>query len=73
MPKRLLLISMIFLCGLFVFAGYRDSIAAVKALPFRSGERMVYRAMWGGIPAGEAVIEVLPPSPSTAPGPTTSP
>ena len=60
MPKRLLLIIMIFLCGLFVFAGYRDSIAAVKALPFRSGERMVYRAMWGGIPAGEAVIEVLP-------------
>ena len=60
MPKRLLWIIMIFLCGLFVFAGYRDSIAAVKALPFRSGERMVYRAMWGGIPAGEAVIEVLP-------------
>jgi hypothetical protein len=50
----------IFLCSLFVLMGYRESIAAVKALPFRSGERMVYRAMWGGIPAGEAVIEVLP-------------
>ena len=60
MPRRLLWMIMIFLCGLFVFAGYRDSSAAVKALPFRQGERMVYRAMWGVIPAGEAVIEVLP-------------
>jgi hypothetical protein len=60
MPKRHLWMIMIFLCGLFVFAGYRDSNAAVKAMPFRQGERIVYRAMWGGIPAGEAVIEVLP-------------
>jgi len=60
MTKRHLWMIVIFLCSLFVFAGYRDSIAAVKALPFRLGERMVYRAMWGGIPAGEAVIEVLP-------------
>ena len=51
---------MIFLCSLFVLAGYRDSSAAAKSLPFRQGERMVYRAMWGIIPAGEAVIEVLP-------------
>src|SRR5512137_2033504 len=60
MPKRHLWMIVIFLCSLFMFAGYQDSIAAVKALPFQLGERMVYRAMWGGIPAGEAVIEVLP-------------
>jgi len=60
MPGRLRWMITIFLCSLFVLMGYRESIAAVKALPFRSGERMVYRAMWGGIPAGEAVIEVLP-------------
>lgn len=34
--------------------------AASKTLPFRQGERLVYRAVWGVIPAGEAVIEVLP-------------
>jgi hypothetical protein len=34
--------------------------AASKLLPFRQGERLVYRAVWGFIPAGEAVIEVLP-------------
>jgi hypothetical protein len=51
---------MIFLCGLLVLAGYLDCSAATEALPFRQGEKMVYRAMWGAIPAGEAVIEVLP-------------
>ena len=60
MPGRLRWMITIFLCSLFVLMGYRESDAAVKALPFRQGERIVYRAMWGGIPAGEAVIEVLP-------------
>ena len=60
MPRCLQWILMIFLCSLFVLAGYRDSSAVTKVLPFRQGEKMVYRAMWGVIPAGEAVIEVLP-------------
>ena len=60
MPRCLQWILTIFLCSLFVLAGYRDSSAAAKSPPFRQGERMVYRAMWGIIPAGEAVIEVLP-------------
>jgi hypothetical protein len=50
----------VFLCSLLVLAGDRESSAAAKTIPFRQGERMVYRAMWGYIPAGEAVIEVLP-------------
>ena len=60
MPRRLPWMITIFLCSLFVLAGYRESGAAAKVLPFRQGERMVYRAMWGVITAGEAVIEVLP-------------
>ena len=47
----------VFLCSLLVLAGDRESNAAAKTVPFRQGERMVYRAMWGYIPAGEAVIE----------------
>lgn len=31
-----------------------------KNLPFNSRERFVYKAKWGGIEAGEAVIETLP-------------
>ena len=60
MPRQLLWIISVFLCGLLVLAGDWERNAAAKTLPFRQGERMVYRAMWGYIPAGEAVIEVLP-------------
>jgi len=60
MPKYLLWMITAFLCGLLVLAGGRESRASAKTPPFRQGERMVYRAMWGVIPAGEAVIEVLP-------------
>lgn len=59
MPKRLFCAAVIVLCSLLVLAGGRESDAAARTLPFRQGERMVYRAMWGFIPAGEAVIEVL--------------
>jgi len=59
-PRRLLWMITVFLCSLLVLAGGRESNAAAKTIPFRQGERMVYRAMWGYIPAGEAVIEVLP-------------
>jgi len=34
--------------------------SAAKALPFNTRERFVYKATWGGIEAGEAVIETLP-------------
>jgi hypothetical protein len=43
---------------MFVLAGYRDSSALRRSC--RSASEMVYRALWGVIPAGEAVIEVLP-------------
>ena len=34
--------------------------AAPAAAPFQQGEKLVYRALWGRVPAGDAVIEVLP-------------
>jgi hypothetical protein len=34
--------------------------AATKEVPFRPGEKFMYRASWGMITAGDAVIEVLP-------------
>lgn len=34
--------------------------ATEKDLPFRPGERLVFRLKWSFIPAGEAVLEVLP-------------
>ncbi|MDY7000605.1 MAG: DUF3108 domain-containing protein [Thermodesulfobacteriota bacterium] len=33
---------------------------AERLLPFRPGERLVYSLRWGPIPAGRAVLEVLP-------------
>lgn len=60
MPKRLPFVALLFLCSLFVLADNRDSEAASKIMPFQQGEKMIYRAKWGFIPAGEAVIEILP-------------
>ena len=61
MKRRLVPIAVMALCGMlaahFIAA---ESRAASKALPFSVGERMVFRATWGPVPAGEAVIEVLP-------------
>ncbi len=58
MRRRFLCHAALVLCVLLALAGQGD--AASKAFPFKPGERLVYRAMWGFIPAGEAVIEVLP-------------
>jgi hypothetical protein len=58
MSQRLLFLAALVLCALLTLAGQAG--AASKALPFKQGERLAYRAMWGFIPAGEAVIEVLP-------------
>lgn len=34
--------------------------ASIKQVPFQEGERLLYRAKWGAVSAGEAVIETLP-------------
>lgn len=34
--------------------------ASVKQAPFQEGERLLYRAKWGVVSAGEAIIETLP-------------
>ena len=37
-----------------------SATAATKGVPFQPGQKFIYRASWGMIPAGDAVIEVLP-------------
>ncbi|MBW1797067.1 MAG: DUF3108 domain-containing protein [Deltaproteobacteria bacterium] len=40
---------------------FTESIgAAGNVFPFHAGEKLVFEAKWGFIPAGEAVLEVLP-------------
>jgi hypothetical protein len=52
---HLVAVAMIALCGLW------DSVQAEdRNLPFHSGERLTYVLKWEFIPAGEAVLEVLP-------------
>jgi hypothetical protein len=58
MKKRLFRTALVALFVLLALNGRGE--AASKSLPFKPGERLVYRAVWGFIPAGEAVIEVLP-------------
>ncbi len=49
------------LCVLLPLCAYAaQDVAAVKSPPFSAGEKLVYRAMWGFINAGDAVIEVHP-------------
>lgn len=49
------------LCVLFpLCARAAQDAAAVKSPPFHAGEKMLYRAMWGFVNAGDAVIEVHP-------------
>jgi hypothetical protein len=45
---------------LAAFFGLCAHEAAAEGVLFRPGEKFTYRASWGVIPAGEAVIEVLP-------------
>jgi hypothetical protein len=37
-----------------------SATAATKGVPFQPGEKFIYRASWGMIPAGDAAIEVMP-------------
>lgn len=61
MKRRLVPIAVTALCGMLAaHFNAAESRAASKAMPFSVGERMVFRATWGPVPAGEAVIEVLP-------------
>jgi hypothetical protein len=59
MLKKYFIPVMLIVC-LMVLAAAAESAAAERKYPFEPGERLVYRAKWFFIPAGEAVIEVLP-------------
>jgi len=46
---------------LLTLIGFTDSIPAIeKDLPFHPGEKLTFQLKWEFIPAGEAVLEVLP-------------
>ena len=59
MPLRCVKMALIVLYGAVLLCVVPESGAA-KDLPFRQGEKMVYEARWGVIPAGGSVIEILP-------------
>lgn len=44
----------------FLLSGSPHAAAAFKEAPFQEGERLVYKAKWGRVSAGEAVLETLP-------------
>lgn len=48
------------LAFLFILTGNGALKAFPSKMPFNQGEKLIYRAKWGFIPAGVAVIEVLP-------------
>ena len=60
MHRCIVRIVFAFLGGVVLLCGVTDVASAAKGLPFRQGEKMIYQARWGVIPAGEAVIEILP-------------
>lgn len=57
-------VRLIFQIFVFVFIanfGFPANLnAAEKNFPFYPGEKLVFHLKWGFIPAGEAVLEVLP-------------
>jgi hypothetical protein len=53
-------IPVILIVWLMVLAAAGESAAADRMFIFEPGERLVYRAKWFFLPAGEAVIEMLP-------------
>jgi hypothetical protein len=45
---------------LFILFIAQSAESSVRQVPFHQGERLLYRAKWGVVPAGEAMIETLP-------------
>jgi hypothetical protein len=50
---------LLFACILILLSASQAG-AFAKTAPFQEGERLLYRAKWGAVSAGEAVIETLP-------------
>ena len=58
-PKKILPSALAVFFAAMVALGAGSAWAAAGQ-PFREGEKLVYRAKWGFISAGEVVMEVLP-------------
>lgn len=53
-------VSVLFFAVVFLLFGWLHAQASFREAPFQEGERLVYKARWGRVPAGEAVLETLP-------------
>ena len=53
-------VALMILLGLLIAAGAHADDTGVAVSPFRPGERLTFVLKWTIIPAGEAVLEVLP-------------
>jgi hypothetical protein len=58
--RTLICVVLALFCVLLIAAGCIAAEASPKVAPFHPGEKLVYRAKWKYLPAGESLIEVLP-------------
>ena len=52
--------SFIIVAFALIFGLAEDTLSGDKDFPFSPGEKLTFQAKWGPIPAGEAVLQVLP-------------
>ena len=52
--------SFIIVAFVVIFGLAEDTLSGDKDFPFSPGEKLTFQAKWGLIPAGEAVLQVLP-------------
>ena len=57
---RIAMLSLVVWAGLVISAGSDDAPPYKRTLPFEPGERLSYDLRWTIVPAGHAVLEVLP-------------
>jgi hypothetical protein len=59
-PKRRVITALIFVIFALSVLVDGNANALDRKTPFRPGEKLTYRVMWGVIPAGEVTLEILP-------------
>ncbi|RJR39560.1 MAG: DUF3108 domain-containing protein [Desulfobacteraceae bacterium] len=59
MKQNSRVLTLLLACILPLAIPFQATGSAITA-PFKEGERLLYKAKWGAIPAGQAVIETLP-------------
>jgi len=59
-PELYLVFTFIVIAFMITLGLGENTRAVEKTFPFHSGEKLTFQAKWGFIPAGEAVLEILP-------------